>query len=204
MEILNTILESLVRFYQLIIQNITLDWIIKFGVLYFFIIWWAFIIWIVKDITNRTTNLFLQVLSILIMIIFTPILGLPIYLLIRPSSTIFEKYHEGFEDEDITEWEEENVENIIKKDVFLCPFCSKHIDEDFLYCPFCKEKLTQKCEKCHKDLKVFWVACPYCWVNEEKPKKSNKETVALNEIETKAEITEDQSSMIEAKEITNE
>lgn len=165
MDLLNTILESFIRLYQVIIQNITLDWIIKFSILYFFIIWWAFIIWVVKDITNRTTNLFLQVLSIIIVILFTPIFWLPIYLLLRPRATIFEKYYEDTEEVEF----EENIESI--KNEILCPHCSRHIDEDFSYCPYCKEKLIKKCEKCAREIKIFWSVCPYCWIDEEKPKK---------------------------------
>lgn len=170
MDFLNSILDNLIRLYQIIAQSITTDGIIKFLVLYFFIIWWALIIWVVKDITNRTTNLFLQVLSIIIIILFTPFIWLPLYLILRPRTTIFEKYHEDSEEVELEE-DEQVLMEAIKNDKFLCPFCSKHIDEDFLYCPYCKEKLTKKCEKCNKDIKVFWLACPYCWINEDKPKK---------------------------------
>lgn len=74
--------------------NMSLDLIIKLLLGYFFIIWAAFIIWVIKDITNRTANIFVQALSIFIIIFFTPLFGLPIYLLIRPRQTIFEQYYE--------------------------------------------------------------------------------------------------------------
>ncbi|MDD2487552.1 MAG: zinc ribbon domain-containing protein [Candidatus Gracilibacteria bacterium] len=193
MDFLNTVFENLVRFYQLIIQNITLDGIIKFSILYFFIIWGAFIIWVVKDITNRTTNLFLQVLSIIIVILFTPIFGLPIYLLLRPRATIFEKYYEDAEE---VEFEEENnIQENMKKDIILCPYCSKHIDEDFSYCPYCKEKLIKKCEKCAKDIKIFWSACPYCGIDEEKIKKK------VEKIEIKKVIKKKEPEIEEIAEI---
>ena len=190
MDFLNTILDSLVRLYQLIAQSITTDWITKFWILYFFIIWWAFIIWVVKDITNRTTSLFLQILSVVTIILFTPLIWLPIYILLRPRTTIFEKYYEDSEE---AEFEEESiVPEYTKNEVMLCPFCSKHIDEDFSYCPYCKEKLIKKCEKCSKDIKVFWLACPYCGIDEEKPKKKviKKKEEVVEEISELAEIQE--------------
>ncbi|EKD65880.1 MAG: hypothetical protein ACD_49C00077G0008 [uncultured bacterium (gcode 4)] len=175
MDFVNYIIEGFVWFYELIISNITLDWIIKFAILYFFIIWWAFIIWVVKDITNRTTNILIQVLSILIVILFTPIFWLPIYLLIRPRTTIFEKYYEE-ETQLESEEEDEEIEEIkeIKKEILKCPHCNKHIENDFQFCPYCKEKLTKKCEKCNKDIKIYWSNCPYCGEKEKEEKKIEK------------------------------
>lgn len=74
--------------------NMSLDLGIKLLLGYFFVIWGAFIIWVIKDITNRTTNIVIQTLSIFIILFFTPIFGLPIYFLIRPRTTIFEQYYE--------------------------------------------------------------------------------------------------------------
>lgn len=176
MNYINDTIDGFIWFYNLIISSITLDWIIKFAILYFFIIWWAFIIWVVKDITNRTTNILVQVLSILIVILFTPIFGLPIYLLIRPRTTIFEKYYEE-ETQLESEENEEIEEKIEKKEILKCPHCSKHIEDDFLFCPYCKEKLTKKCEKCNKEIKIYWSNCPYCGEKETKktePKKVEK------------------------------
>ena len=53
--------------------NMSIDLGIKLVLGYFFIIWGAFIIWVIKDITNRTTNVFLQAFSIFIILFFTPI-----------------------------------------------------------------------------------------------------------------------------------
>lgn len=61
---------------------------------YLLVVWLACIIWVIKDITSRTHNIFVQVAAILLVICFTPIFGLPIYLLIRPKSTLFEQFYE--------------------------------------------------------------------------------------------------------------
>lgn len=158
MEIIDILMNSLLNLKDIIIATFTNPAsLIKFIVLYFFVIWWAFIIWIVKDITNRTTNVFLQVFSILIVIFLTPIFWLPIYLLIRPRSTIFEKYYEEeeFDEEDILEEEIVNEE-------YACPRCGKDVKEDFQFCPYCELKLTKGCSKCGKSIKIDWKICPYC------------------------------------------
>jgi glucan phosphoethanolaminetransferase (alkaline phosphatase superfamily) len=78
-------------------ETITFDFFIKFAVIYFFIIWIALLLFVIKDISNRTNNIFLQVISILSVLILTPF-GIFIYLIIRPGKTLFEKYYEEIED----------------------------------------------------------------------------------------------------------
>ncbi len=175
----NMFMDFFINSYNFVIANLTLDWIIKFIVLYFFIIWWAFIVWIVKDITNRTTNIFVQVISILIVIFLTPIFWLPIYFLIRPRSTIFEKYYENaefsekFENEDDEEYSDENEDKDEEIDSQTCPSCAKKICKDFLLCPYCEYRLTKQCNYCHKNMKLDWKICPYCG-NHEKEIKVKK------------------------------
>lgn len=50
-------------------------------------------VWVAKDINNRTRSIVLQVFCILIVLFLTP-LGIFIYLLIRPQKTLFEKIFE--------------------------------------------------------------------------------------------------------------
>lgn len=52
-------------------------------------------VWVVRDVTNRTKSLIFQIISILLVLFFTP-LGIFVYLLLRPQKTIFEQV---FEDE---------------------------------------------------------------------------------------------------------
>lgn len=156
MNIIDMIVQKVVWLYWIITNNFTLDLLLKFVIVYFFVIWAAFVVWIVKDITNRTTNLFLQVLSILLVIFLTPIFWLPIYLLIRPRSTIFEKYYEQEEFQDEELLIEEDIESS------KCPQCHKGIHDDYRICPYCELKLVTNCSKCKKEVKTYWKACPYC------------------------------------------
>ncbi|EKE27663.1 MAG: hypothetical protein ACD_3C00178G0004 [uncultured bacterium (gcode 4)] len=190
MDIINNIMDTIINTYNYIISNITPGAIIKFVILYFFILWWAFIIWIVKDITNRTTNVFLQVLSILIVIFLTPIFWLPIYLLMRPRTTIFEKYYEEEELDDEAILEEEVDENEWME--FQCPKCSKVVKDNFKFCPYCEFKLYKECSKCGKELRSDWKICPYCGNHEinDKPKREWTK-VGVERIEKKRKQTKE-------------
>ena len=81
------------NFFGEIFSLLTPNTIVSLAVWYFFIVWISIIIWVTKDITNRTNSLFLQIFSILIVLLWTP-LSVVIYLLIRPSRTLFEKYYD--------------------------------------------------------------------------------------------------------------
>lgn len=82
-----------------------LEWIIKPEVSrillliligYLVLLWIALIIWVTKDIISRTNNIILQIVSILLVVILN-ILGILIYLAIRPSKTLIEKFFEDLE-----------------------------------------------------------------------------------------------------------
>jgi len=88
---------DLVSFVENIYEMVTFDTFIKFAVLYFFIIWISVLLWVMKDISNRTNSIFLQVISVLIILFFSPF-WIFIYLLIRPSNTLFEKYYQEIEE----------------------------------------------------------------------------------------------------------
>lgn len=67
--------------------------IIRFLVLYVFVIWISVVVWVIKDITHRSDNFLLQVVCVVTVLIFTP-LGIFIYLLMRPQNTLFERLYE--------------------------------------------------------------------------------------------------------------
>ncbi len=120
---------------------ITLKWVIIFFIAYFFIIWISLIVWVTKDISNRTDKLFLQVLSVLLVILLWPI-WIFLYLIIRPSKTLFEQYYSEI-DNNLECLASEIFEKIWKKWVKLikCHKCKKEVLEDFKYCPYCRAKL---------------------------------------------------------------
>ena len=83
--------------YLYLSEKITIENTIKILVLYFFIIWISLIVWVYKDISLRTENVYFQIFSVSIILLFTPLLWVFIYLIIRPSKTLFESYYEEVE-----------------------------------------------------------------------------------------------------------
>jgi hypothetical protein len=128
-------------------ESITFDSFLRFAILYFFIIWIAILLWVIKDISNRTNSILLQIISIFVILFLTPF-GIFVYLLIRPSKTLFEKYYDEIED---------NLEifhNIIEDKNKQCETethcfkCSEPVSHDFKFCPKCKIKLKCDCIRC--------------------------------------------------------
>ncbi len=119
----------------------TIVWIIVF-------IWiWA-ILWTTKDISNRTNNIFLQILSIILVAVFTPIFWLALYFLIRP---VRYKY-------DNLPWREALANNIV-----VCDYCFWENDKDNNYCVACGNWLKITCKECKKSYPKSYDYCNNCW-----------------------------------------
>ena len=65
-------------------------------VIYVGLLWLSIIIWVTRDAISRTNSLLFQVFAILLNIIF-PLLGILLYLIIRPGKTVLERYYEELE-----------------------------------------------------------------------------------------------------------
>lgn len=104
---------QLQSFWEKIWNMITIEFIVKFLIVYFFIVWIALVIWVIKDISIRTNSILFQIFSVLIVLIWTP-LWIFIYLIIRPRRTLYDKYYQEIEDnlEIISELVEERKKQI--------------------------------------------------------------------------------------------
>ncbi len=65
-------------------------------VIYVGLLWFSIIVWVTRDAIHRSDSLIFQVIAILLNIIF-PILGILLYLIIRPGKTTTERYYEELE-----------------------------------------------------------------------------------------------------------
>jgi hypothetical protein len=70
------------------------DVLFRSVIIYFFLVWFCLVVWVVRDITNRTHSIIFQVFSILLVLFLTP-LGIFVYLLLRPQKTLFEQVFEA-------------------------------------------------------------------------------------------------------------
>jgi hypothetical protein len=66
-------MEKIDLYVENIWEIITFEFAFKFFIIYFFVIWIALVVWVIKDISIRTNNLFFQIISILIILFLTPL-----------------------------------------------------------------------------------------------------------------------------------
>lgn len=146
-------------------DGVTIEFILKFLVAYFFLVWIALIIWVARDISIRTTSRIYQLFCILLMLFGTP-LAIFIYLLLRPRKNLIERYYEEVEGNlDILHHiVEGHIQDLLPDTGLRCPKCERKVEEDYIVCPSCETQLKTKCEKCHQSIRVGWKVCPYCEV----------------------------------------
>ena len=116
---------------------------------YIALFWLGLVIWTMRDIINRSNNVLLQVFSILLVASLN-ILGLLVYLTIRPLQTLDEKYLDDFE-----------IEEIAKK-VRFCEKCNSEVEKEFDFCPVCGEELKSKCLSCGNRSEKGFSICHFC------------------------------------------
>lgn len=125
---------------------------------YLGLLWLAIIIWVTRDSINRSSSLIFQTFAILINII-VPILGVLLYLIIRPGKTNTERYYEELEHRMLMEGGGETNAT--------CEKCLTLVGKDYTFCPNCGVKVKKSCAKCGKDFPSLWDICPYCGAGHE-------------------------------------
>jgi len=153
-------------------EIVNLEFMIKFAVFYFFLIWFCLILWVLKDISERTGSLLYRTIALMLITFWTP-LGIILYLLIRPRKISEKKFLHEIE-ENLWILEEiiaEKVRDNHNEAEIYCPHCGDIIEEEFALCPGCKTSLKSECVSCHKEIKPDWKVCPYCMSKQKKKKK---------------------------------
>jgi len=120
------------------------------------LLWLSIIVWVYRDIRDRTRDLGLQVLAVFVVMMFFPgfnIPGLALYLMMRPRETLEEAYSRSLEEEAL-------LREI--GDEGLCPSCRRFVERTWRVCPFCQTQLKDICGECEQLLSFNWVVCPYC------------------------------------------
>ena len=136
-----------------------MEWAILGGLIagvWALLLWLSIIVWVYRDIRDRTRDLGLQVLAVFVVMMFFPgfnIPGLALYLMLRPRETLEEAYARSLEEEAL-------LREI--GDEGMCPSCRRFVERGWRLCPFCATQLKDICAKCEQLLSFNWVACPYC------------------------------------------
>ncbi len=174
-------MQEIDKYMDVIWETVTFEFAFKFFVVYFFVIWISLLFWVMKDISIRTKNLFLQLFCVLIILFLTP-LWVFIYLLIRPRKTLFEKYYQEIEYnlDIINEIVEERKKTLEKK------YWEKTInnDEESLRIP--KNKNSKKFKKRANNSKLIYKYSFF--VENEKNPEIKPEIINLDDLNTKKEL----------------
>jgi len=109
-------------------------------------------IWTFRDIRARSRDFLAQILATLLVIVL-PIVGLVVYLMLRPRETLADAYERSLEQEALLQAIEEPE---------ICPGCGQRVKNDYLYCPACHTRLKRACSACNHPIHLSWSLCPYC------------------------------------------
>jgi RNA polymerase subunit RPABC4/transcription elongation factor Spt4 len=115
-------------------------------------LWISLVIWAFRDMRARSRDPFAQVLAALAVAVL-PVVGIIIYLILRPRETLAEAYERALEEEALLQEIEERPR---------CPGCSRSIEAKWLLCPHCHTRLKKACPDCNSLLELQWNICPFC------------------------------------------
>lgn len=119
---------------------------------YMLVLWLTSILWVYRDIRGRSEDPLSHLIAVSIAVLF-PVVGLPVYLILRPAETLTMIYERQLEqDALLSELHAVNA----------CPNCRHPVSEDFVVCAFCAVTLKQPCSQCGRPLQRSWRHCPYC------------------------------------------
>ncbi len=114
--------------------------------------WIGLIIWTWRDIRLRSSDIFAALLAVLLVAVFN-VLGLLIYILVRPKQTLAEQYDRALEEEILLRELEQAPD---------CWNCGRPVQPDWRFCPYCEAELKHPCPQCGYLLEPEWKRCPHC------------------------------------------
>ncbi|TET51689.1 MAG: zinc ribbon domain-containing protein [Anaerolineales bacterium] len=109
-------------------------------------------VWTFRDIRARAHDVMAQILATML-VVMLPIVGLVIYVMLRPRETLAEAYERSLEQEALLQAIEEPED---------CPGCGQRTRREYVYCPDCHTRLKKACPSCSRPLDLHWTLCPYC------------------------------------------
>jgi RNA polymerase subunit RPABC4/transcription elongation factor Spt4 len=151
--------------------------------------WGGLAIWTFRDIRARSRDILAQILATLL-VVMLPIVGLVVYLMLRPRETLAEAYERSLEQEALLQAIEEPE---------VCPGCGQRVKGDYLYCPACHTRLKMACQECGRPLHLSWSLCPYCGASVA-PQVLEPVPTGISELEPDATPAEQVSESVQASE----
>ncbi|MDA0271413.1 MAG: zinc ribbon domain-containing protein, partial [Chloroflexi bacterium] len=119
---------------------------------YLLVLWVASVLWVYRDIRARTGDPVTQGIAVAIAVVF-PVVGLPVYMVLRPGETVQQAYERQLEQEAILSE---------LHSISACPSCRRPIEHDWVVCAHCSSQLRTPCTSCGRPLQFAWRHCPHC------------------------------------------
>lgn len=125
---------------------------LRFALAYFAALYLAMVFWTVRDMQERSENPALPYLAGLL-VVGLNVLGLFIYLIVRPRSTVVEAYEARLAQEALIVEAEKHLS---------CSTCFSSVEPDYTLCPTCQTTLKITCTSCRRLMALEWERCAYC------------------------------------------
>lgn len=119
---------------------------------YLGLLWLSLVVWTIRDIRARTDSDWAWVGAGLLVLVGN-LLGLILYLILRPPQTRAQRAARALEDELLRQESDKQR---------LCPSCERPVEADYLVCPGCGTSLRRACFSCARLNDLGWRHCPYC------------------------------------------
>ena len=117
------------------------------GAIAIFLIRISALIWVIKDANARSSSFWFQLLSAIIILLFSPVFGILLYIAIRPQWRKWDK----------TAWRE-----TLFQTTQICENCWEFNRIENSYCTSCWESLSTTCRECEKKYSKNYAYCPNC------------------------------------------
>jgi hypothetical protein len=148
------------------------------------VFWFVVLYWVWLDSGDRTTNKIVR-LSYVLLVAVLNVIGLIIYLIIRPGQTIEEIYWADLERRYL-KYETAELGD--------CPKCGRQLFPGYTFCPNCRYKLKIKCSKCQVYVDKKNKFCPHCG-QEVKKRRSPEESSPTKEVmQEQIQATKDEAT----------
>jgi len=138
---------------------------------YLLILWLASVLWVYRDVQSRSRDPITQAIGVAIAVVF-PLVGLPVYMVVRPQETLQDAYDRQLEQEAILS-ELHSVTG--------CPNCRRPVSDDFMVCAYCATALKSPCNSCGRLLQFSWRVCPTCATPKPRPQPDPVEVARQRE-----------------------
>lgn len=119
---------------------------------FLFAFWIAMGIWTFHDIRQRTRDWLVIILAVALVLVF-PLIGLILYMMIRPKATLADVYDRALEEEALLRELEQTA---------ACHNCGVPVKEAWVYCPNCHNQLQHSCPSCSNLVRNEWEICVFC------------------------------------------